>query len=161
MRAGTRVLGRIGRQQKMSGPSVVVVVALLGGVAAGLQGPLASVMAKQVGIVGSIFIVHLGGMVAAALFLGVPGAAVLTEWRSLPWYVLGSGVLGLVLVGALSFCIPRVGVATTITLVVLAQLLVGAWLDHQGLLVERPRLLDPSRVLGFGVLLIGTWLVVR
>ncbi len=145
----------------MSGLFLVLAIGLLGGIAAGLQGPLASVMAKQVGIMGSIFIIHLGGTVAAAAFLGVPRASALAGWRSVPWYALSAGVLGLFLVGALSFCIPRIGVAGAITLIIVAQLAVGALLDHYGLLVEQVRSLDPSRLLGFFVLLVGTWLVVR
>ncbi len=140
---------------------IVLAVGLLGGAAAGLQGPLASVMAKRVGIMGSVFTIHLGGTVAAAMFLGFPGAASLAGWRSVPWYALSAGVLGLLLIGALSFCIPRVGAATTITLVVVAQLAVGATLDHLGVLVETVRPLDLSRAVGFLVLLVGTWLVVK
>ena len=124
---------------------IVLAVGLLGGAAAGLQGPLASVMAKRVGILGSIFIVHLGGTLAAGLLLGLPGAASLGAWRSVPWYALSAGVLGLVLIGALTFCIPRVGAASTITLIVVAQLAVGALLDHYGWLVETTRSLDPFR----------------
>jgi bacterial/archaeal transporter family-2 protein len=145
----------------MSAYLVVLAIGLLGGVAAGFQGPLASAMAKKVGIMGSIFIVHLGGTIAAAMFLGVPGASTLASWRSVPWYALAAGVLGLVLVGALSVCIPRLGAAATITLIVVAQLAVGAVLDHQGLLVEVARPLDISRILGFLVLLTGTWMVLR
>lgn len=145
----------------MSGLVVVLAVGLLGGIAAGLQGPLASVMAKEVGMVGSIFILHLGGTVAAALFLGVPRAAALAEWRSVPWYALAAGVLGLLLVGALTYCIPRIGAAATITLIVVAQLAIGAMLDHCGLLVEQARAFSPSRAVGFSILLIGTWLVLR
>lgn len=145
----------------MSNWLFVVVLGLMGGVAAGIQGPLASVMAKHVGVMGSIFIVHLGGTIAAALLLGVPGAATLAAWRSVPWYALGAGVLGLVLVGALSVCIPRMGAAPTITLIVVAQLAIGAALDYSGVLVEQVRPFDLSRLLGFSVLLAGTWLVLR
>ena len=96
-------------------------------------------MGKDVGIMGSIFIVHLGGTLAAAVFLAWPGAADLTAWRSVPWYALAAGVLGLVLIGALSFCIPRIGVVATISLIIGAQLIVGACLDHFGLFVETVR----------------------
>lgn len=140
---------------------VVVLIGLLGGVAAGLQGPLAGTLSKHVGLMGSIFIVHLGGTLASALFLAWPGAADLTAWRSAPWYALGAGLLGLVLVGALAFCIPRIGAVATITLIIAAQLIVAACLDHFGWLVEAVRTFDASRVLGVVVLFLGTWLIVR
>lgn len=140
---------------------IVALIGVLGGVAAGLQGPLAGVMAKHVGIMGSVFIIHLGGTLAAAVFLFHPRAAQLSGWRAVPWYALGAGVLGLVLVGALSYCIPRLGAASTMTLIIVAQLVVGALLDHFGLLVEQGRVFGPSRMLGVAVLLLGTWLMVR
>ena len=70
-------------------------------------------------------------------------------------------LLGLVLVSAFAYCIPRLGVATTITLVIVAQLVVGGLLDHFGVLVAEARPLDVSRLVGVVVLLGGTWLVVR
>ena len=145
----------------MTGLLIVVAIGLLGGVAAGLQGPLTSLMSKEVGIMGSVFIVHLGGTLAAAPFLLWRSAADLSAWRHVPWYALGAGVLGLVLLGALSICIPRIGVVATVTLVIAVQLFVGACLDHFGLLVDVARPFDASRVLGVVVLFLGTWLVVR
>lgn len=139
----------------------VIAVGLLGGVAAGFQGPLASVMGRHVGMMGSIFIIHLGGALAAACFLSVPGWSELSAWRSVPWYALSAGVLGLLLVGAFTFCVPRIGAGSTFTLIIVAQLVVGAFLDHFGLLVEHIKPFDPSRLAGIFILLLGTWLVVR
>jgi transporter family-2 protein len=145
----------------MTGLIIVVVVGLMGGVAAGLQGPLASLMGKQIGIMGSIFVIHLGGAAASAALLLVPRWAKLGAWRAVPWYALGAGVLGLILVGALSYCIPKIGAASTITLIIVVQLVVGSLLDHFGVLVEQARPFEPSRMIGVAVLLLGTWLVVR
>ena len=140
---------------------IVVAIVLVGGVAASLQGPLTSLMGKHVGIMGSVFIIHLGGTIASALFLLWPGASDLSAWRSVPWYALPAGVLGLVLLGALSYSIPRIGVVATITLVIAMQLLVSACLDHFGWLVDSVRPFDGSRALGVVILFLGAWLVVR
>lgn len=145
----------------MSHLLVVVAIGLLGGFAAGLQGPLAGLMGRDVGIVGSIFIVHLVGTLASVLFLAWPGAAQLSAWRSVPWYALSAGALGLVLIGALTFCIPRLGAVATLTLIIAGQMIVGACLDHFGLVVEAVRPFDPSKALGVVVLFVGVWLVVR
>ncbi len=140
---------------------IVIAVGLAGGVAAGLQGPLASVMGRHVGVMGSVFIIHVGGSLAAACFLWVPGASHLGAWRSVPWYALTAGWLGLLLVGAFVYCVPRIGAAATMTLIICLQLTAGLLLDHFGLLVEHSRSLNPSRLLGVGILMFGTWLVVR
>ncbi|MEM7350237.1 MAG: DMT family transporter [Acidobacteriota bacterium] len=145
----------------MSSLLVVIVIGLIGGVAAGLQGPLAGIVGKHVGILGSIFIIHLGGTLVSGLLLLVPGAGGLAGWRNVPWYALAGGVLGLALIGALTFCIPRIGAAAAITLIIVSQLTIAACLDHFGLFVESVRSFDTTRVLGLVVLFFGTWLVVR
>ncbi len=140
---------------------IVVAVGLAGGIAVGLQGPLTSLMSGQLGTLESVFIVHLGG----ALLTGVPLLLMrggnLGGWREVPWYALGAGSLGLVILSAVSYTIPRIGVATTVTLVVVAQLVTAALLDHFGLLGAAVRLIDPARVIGIAVLLLGTWLIMR
>ncbi len=139
----------------------VIGVGLLGGVAAGFQGPLASVMGRHIGMMGSIFVIHVGGALAAACLLVVPGWSDLSAWRSVPWYALGAGVLGLLLVGAFTFCVPRIGAGSTFTLIIVAQLTVGAFLDHFGIFVEQVKPFDLTRLAGIVILLFGTWIVVR
>ncbi len=145
----------------MTALMIVIVLGLVGGFAAGLQGPLASLMAKDVGTWGSVFLIHLGGTLGCALILLLPGSHRLSAWRDVPWYALVAGLLGLVLLSCLTFCIPRIGIAATMTLIVLGQLGVAAFLDHYGIFVEVVRTFDLSRLAGLVVLLIGTWLMVR
>ncbi len=140
---------------------LVLAVGLAGGVAVGLQGPLTSMMSERLGTMESIFIVHLGGAILAGLPLLVARGGNLGAWRSVPWYALAAGALGLVVLGGVSYTIPRIGVATTVTLIVVAELITGALLDHFGLLGATVRLLDPARVIGILILFAGTWLIMR
>lgn len=140
---------------------LAVIVGLLGGVAVALQGPLASLMSQYVGTMGSVFIIHLGGALMAGVVLLVIGGGNLGAWRGVPWYALGAGVLGLVVLSSVSYTIPRIGAAATVTLIVVAQLILSTLLDHFGLLGTSVRPIDLSRTLGVAVLLLGTWLMVR
>ncbi len=140
---------------------VSVLVGLLGGVAVGIQNPIAALMGQRVGILESAFIVHLGGAVLAGVPLALGSGGGLGRWRELPWYALLAGGLGVVLVSAVSFVVPRLGIAATLSLLVAAQLGVGLVLDHYGLLGLPFRPVDPARVLGMGLLLAGCWLVLR
>ena len=140
---------------------LAVVVGLAGGVAVGLQGPLASLMSQRVGTMGSVFIIHLGGALMAGAVLLVIGGGNLAEWRSVPWYALGAGGFGVVILSAVSYTIPRIGAAGTVTLIVTAELILSAILDHFGWLGTEVRPMDLSRTLGIAVLLLGTWLMVR
>jgi transporter family-2 protein len=140
---------------------LIILIGLAGGVAVGLQSPMASMLSQRLGIFESVFIVHLGGALIALLPLLFYSGGRLAQWRSVPWYALGAGVFGLVVIAAISYMIPRVGVAASITTVVAGQLLVGTLLDHFGLLGALGRSLDPSRALGLVVVLVGVWLTVK
>lgn len=118
-------------------------------------------MSQRLGVFESIFIVHIGGALAALIPLVIYGGGKLAQWRSVPWYALGAGIFGLVVIGAVSYLIPRIGVAASITTIVAGQLLVGTLLDHFGLLGAAERSLDPTRILGLAVVLVGVWLTVK
>ena len=139
----------------------VLVVGLLSGVAVGLQSPLASMITQRLGAIESIFIIHLGGTLMISLPLIFIGGGNLGNWRSLPWYALGAGAMGLIVVGGVSFMIPRIGVAASITLIIAGQLLISAALDHYGLLGVHIRQMDLQRAFGLLIVFVGAFLTVR
>lgn len=140
---------------------LIIFIGLIGGVAVGLQSPLASMITQRLGLFESVFIVHSGGALIALIPLLMYGGGKLSAWRSVPWYVLGAGIFGLVVIGAISYMIPRVGIAAAITTIVAGQLLVSTILDHYGLLGSTGRSLDLTRVVGLAVVMIGVWLTVK
>jgi len=139
----------------------IVLIGLISGVAVGLQSPLASMITQRLGMLESIFIIHIGGALLVAIPLIFFGGGNLGNWRSLPWYALAAGSMGLIVVGGVSFMIPRVGVATAITLIIAGQLVVSSLLDHYGLLGMQIRPMDLQRLFGLIVVFIGAWLTVR
>ncbi|MCK6585076.1 MAG: DMT family transporter [Anaerolineales bacterium] len=139
---------------------LIILIGLAGGVAVGLQSPMASMLTQRLGIFESVFIVHIGGAIIALVPMLIYGSR-LSQWRSVPWYTLGAGVFGLVVIAAISFMIPRAGVATSITAIVAGQLLVSIILDHFGLLGTAVKPLDITRVIGISVVLLGVWLTVK
>jgi len=140
---------------------LIILIGLAGGVAVGLQSPLASMISQRLGLFESVFIVHVGGALIALIPLLIFGGGKLAEWRSLPWYVLFAGVFGLIVIGSISFMIPRIGIAAAITTIVAGQLLVGTILDHYGLLGSAGRPMDVSRIVGLAVVMAGVWLTVK
>jgi bacterial/archaeal transporter family-2 protein len=139
---------------------LIILIGLAGGLAVGLQGPLASMLTQKLGIFESVFIVHLGGALIALIPMFVLGSR-LGEWRSVPWYALGTGVFGLVVIGAISYILPRIGAAAAVTTIVAGQLLLSAALDHFGWLGATERALDAPRLFGLAVVFVGVWLTVR
>ena len=140
---------------------LIILIGLAGGVAVGLQSTMASMITQRLCTFESVFIVHLGGALIALIPLLIYGGGKLSQWRSVPWYALGAGIFGLVVIAAISYMIPRVGVAASITTVVAGQLLVGVILDHYGLLGAAVKPLDVTRILGLAVVLVGVWLTVK
>jgi transporter family-2 protein len=92
----------------------VILLGLLGGIAVGIQALLASLISQRLGLLESVFIVHLGGAFCARLPLIHMGGGQLPAWQGVPWYAMGAGVFGLVVIGAVSAAIPRVGASATI-----------------------------------------------
>ena len=140
---------------------LIILIGLAGGVAVGLQSPLASMISGQLGTLEGIFIVHIGGAIASLIPLLFLGGGKLGNWRSVPWYALCAGIFGLVVIGAISYMIPRIGVAGSIITIVAGQLLVGILLDQFGLLGAAQRSLDPARILVLAVVFVGVWLTVK
>ena len=140
---------------------LIILVGLIGGIAVGLQGPMASIISQRLGIFESVFIVHVGGALIALLPMLFNGGGKLAQWKELPWYTLVAGAFGLIVIGAISYTIPRVGVAAAIITIVAGQLLVSTLLDHFGLLGSMGRPLDLTRTIGLAVVLVGVWLTVK
>ena len=110
----------------------------------------------------SIFIVHISEAIIALLpLLFLYGGGKLAQWKSVPWYLLGAGVFGLVVISAISYMIPRIGVAASITTIVAGQLLVGTILDNFGLLGTAVKPLDLTRIIGLAIVMVGVWLTVK
>lgn len=139
----------------------LILVGLAGGIAVGMQGPLASIMTQRMGPLESSFIVHIGGALISIIPLLILGGGKLGQWRSAPWYALCAGFFGLVVLTAVSYTIPRIGVAAAIVSIVAGQILLSAVLDHFGWLGAAVRPLDGPRALGLAVVMFGVWLTVR
>ena len=140
---------------------LIILIGLAGGIAVGLQSPMASMITQRLGVFESVFIVHTGGALVALIPILLYSGGKLSQWRSVPWYVLAAGVFGLIVIAAISYMIPRIGIAASIITIVAVQLLIGTFLDHFGLLGAPIRPLDVTRAFGLAVVLVGVWLTVK
>lgn len=145
----------------MSTSLPLILIAAAGGVAVTLQAQFMGVMDKQIGTLESVFITYGTGGLLVGLIMLLSRGGNLAAWQTVPWYTLSAGALGLVIVGCIGYGTARLGLVTAMTVIVAAQLMAGALVDHFGLLGADLRPLDLSRTVGMGLLLAGTWLVVR
>lgn len=140
---------------------VIVVVVIAGGAAVTLQAQLAAVVEGQLGTLEAVFLTYgVGGLVSGLLVLLARGGN-LPRWRELPPHVLLAGVFGLVIVGAISFTVARLGVVRGLLLITVAQFVVAAVIDHFGLLGAEVQPLTLQKAAGVALLLGGAWIVLR
>jgi bacterial/archaeal transporter family-2 protein len=140
---------------------LIVLVAAAGGAAVALQAHLIGVLNARVGTLEAVFVTYgAGGLIAGLLMLAVRGGS-LAAWRDIPPYAYLSGAFGLVVIGAISWSVGRLGVVRGLLLVTLAQFLLAAMIDQFGWFGADVRVLDLPRIAGIVLLLAGGWLVLR
>lgn len=138
---------------------ILILIAIIGGVAVTLQAQFMGVMDQNLGTLESVFITYgSGGLLVGLAMLAVRGGH-LSAWRTLPWYAPLAGILGLIIVGSIGYVTPRLGLVATFTVFVAAQFTFGALLDHFGLLGATVRPIDVSTLVGIVVVLAGVWLI--
>jgi transporter family-2 protein len=139
---------------------VVVAVAVLGGLAGALQSQFLGLMQERVGTLASTFVTYGGGGLAIAILMFVFQSSRLADLKELPWWAFTAGLLGLVVVASLGVTVSQLGLGAGLTLFTGATLVLGALIEHYGWFAEA-RPLDWARVVGIGLVIFGTWLVVR
>jgi transporter family-2 protein len=140
---------------------LVIIIGVIGGVAVGLQTPIAGAMGQRIGGTASSFVVHLSGMILSGVLLILRGGEKVRDWYTLPWYMLGAGFLGVVLFQTINITMPRLGSTMMIALIIIGQLLTGIIIDQFGLLGVATLHIDIPRLVGVVALLIGGYLIAR
>src|SRR5512141_2345428 len=140
---------------------VTVLIGILGGLAVGMQGPIATQMGQRVGSAGSSFVVHVSGAFLSGALLLTRGGENIQNWRSLSWYMLGSGFFGVVLYLTINHTMPRLGATTALALIIIGQLAMGILIDHFGLFGPAIRQLDGWRIVGLIFLVVGGYTLIK
>lgn len=141
--------------------ALIVAIGILGGIAVGLQGPIAGAISERVGGTASSLIIHVSGAFLSGVLLVVRGGEQLSNWRSLSWYMWLAGMFGVVLYLTLSVTFPRLGATSALVLIIVGQLLMGMAIDTFGWLGVPARAFDPLRLVGALVVVAGAYLILR
>ncbi len=145
-------------------PNLLAMIAVVfGGAATALQAPTNAKMMTAVGSpVNAAFVSFAVGTAA----LGILAVILQTRpdmaaSRALPWYAWVGGLYGAIFVVAAAWGVPRLGVATTIILMVAGQLLLSIALDHFGAMGMPKQPISWGRVAGVLMVLGGVLMVRR
>ena len=145
-------------------PSVLAIVAVvLGGAAASLQAPTNAKLANAVGspVNAALVSFAVGTAVLAVVAFLMQARPDMATVRSAPWYLWIGGLYGAAFVVAATWGVPRLGVATTITLMVAGQLLLSILLDHFGVMDIPKQPLSLGRMAGVALVVAGVVMVRR
>ncbi|MCL6416800.1 DMT family transporter [Aestuariirhabdus sp. Z084] len=146
----------------MNNETLLIVVALIGGAAVSLQGQFMGQLDRQIGTAESVFITYASGaLVALLMIVAMKGGQLVNGIGNAPWYAYTSGLLGLVIVASLGFTIPRMGMTKAFTLILAAQFLLAALIDHYGLFGSTVRSFDWKQLSGIGLIITGVAVLIR
>jgi transporter family-2 protein len=139
----------------------LVIIAAIGGIAVALQGQLMGAIDKQAGTLESVFVTYGGGGFIIGIIMILLRGGNLSGLSQVPWYTLLSGPMGLILIAAIGFSVPRLGLVPAFTIMVAAQFATAAFIDQFGLFGADIRPITVSRISGMLVMFLGIWLVMR
>jgi len=139
----------------------IVLTAVAGGLIA-MQAPINAELGKATGGLPAALVSFAVGTIALTAIVVLSGkAGGLGSTFEVPWYYLVGGLLGAIYVTNALLAVSAIGAGGVAALTVAGQLTASVAIDRFGLfgLDEVP--LTPERLLGVGLLLVGTVLIVR
>lgn len=144
-------------------PWIAMIAVVLAGGATALQAPTNARLATAVsGPVNAALVSFAVGTAALGLLaLALQNRPDIAAARALPAYAWVGGLYGAVFVVAAAWAVPRLGVATTITLMVAGQLMLSLVLDHFGALGVPEAPISLTRLAGVALVIGGVLLVRR
>ena len=147
----------------MQVPILVFLTLLMAGAATALQGPTNARLVTAVGSpLNAAFVSFAVGTVALGLLaLVLQTRPDVGAMKALPWWSWMGGLYGCAFVVSAAWGVPRLGVATTITVMIAGQLLLSLALDHFGALGVEKQPLSLGRIAGVALVIGGVVLVRR
>ena len=140
---------------------ILILLMLCGGMAIAVQPSINARLAQKIGALESSMISFGVGTLALLMVVLMTGRGNLRGLTGASWLELTGGFLGAFFVTLTIICVPRLGTAAVMAMVISGQLIAGALLDHYGLFGLRQLPLTPLRLAGMLLLAGGAALVIR
>jgi bacterial/archaeal transporter family-2 protein len=148
---------------RVSGNVLATLLTVSAGIAGSVQVALMSRLGERIGVLEALGFSALLTAALAFVLLLVARRTVVGYAHALhqPWWMLGGGVMGLLIVFTVTYAGPRIGVAATVGILIAGQLAMGAAIDRWGLFRSERIPLHWPRLLGIGLLAVGAALSLR
>jgi transporter family-2 protein len=127
------------------------------------QPPVNSQLGKHISVIGAAFVTTaIGALALMVLYVVTKGGfGELSGLLEARWYELTGGLMGAVLVTVSLLTVRKLGAGGVVAATVAGQLIVSALLDRAGVLgLEKIGLTTP-RLVGMGLLVLGTLLITQ
>jgi transporter family-2 protein len=139
----------------------VLLTACAGGLVA-LQAPINAGLGKATGgLPAALVSFSVGSLVLAAIVLLSGKAAGLGSTFDVSWYYLAGGLLGAAYVTTALVAVSAIGAGGVAAATVTGQLTAAVVIDRLGLFGLDQVSITPTRLIGVGLLLAGTFLILR
>ena len=153
---------------------LAVIVALTTGTAIAVQSTLSGRVGSFIGPIRTGMLVNMsGGLIALVAMIlswtlsrlgtSAPGSLNLTgntvSATELLLLILFAGFIGILIIAGVSYSVQRVGVTAGLSAVILAQLLVGLFIDRAGGAGGLAVAIDLRRLAGIAAMAVGVWLL--
>jgi len=113
---------------------LALIFAFVAGVMMAVQGSINAALGKIIGILESTFIVHIVGtiLIVVILFVLNMGRGNLGNISHVPWYLYLGGLFGVLIIYGVVASIPKLGVASATTAIIVGQVGTALIIDHFG-----------------------------
>ena len=132
-----------------------ILLAVCNGVIGATSRLVNAALATRAGSLRGSLINHIVGTIVAAALLGVGIRTGVLQIGGLAWFYWVGGCMGVFVVAASNYAVPRLGGGLLGVLLLAAQLVTSAGLDHFGLLGGTAIELSWMRMAGLALVLIG------
>lgn len=113
---------------------IALFFAATAGIAMAVQGSLNAVLGKYVGQIEATLIVHIVGSILAGIIVVMGlGKGNLDKMLQVPWYAYLGGIISVLIIYGVVASIPKLGVATATTAIIVGQVSTAMLIDQFGL----------------------------
>lgn len=140
-----------------------ILLVFIAGAMVAAQAPTNAFLAKagDSPILAALISFAVGTVALFAIWLGSGNRPGTAPFADLPWYAWIGGIYGAVFVAVAAYAVPKIGVASLITIGIAGQIAMALLLDHVGALGLTREPINFGRVAGAVLVIAGVVLVRR
>lgn len=140
---------------------VLLLIPIAAGFAVALQNVFYDNISKYAGIMGTVLVVHIFGLIFAASFFIFTKFTLNDIVKNINWYMIISGLLGVIVVSGITKSVGINGLLITIMITVTAQMFLGKVIAHFGWFGVEVNPINWLQVLAIFIMISGIYLYQR